>query len=355
VGENVSERLRAAREEAERLGLHEEVARCAASLAARAAFAGAFEDAEREARRLLELALAHDLKSAAVDGYQALAVVRQTQGALIAALDARRNAVAAARAAGLKEREAMLTTNLGFALTTLGARQEARAQIEAGLALAEAIGSVGAVRHAQMNLLGWAAAFGNDKRLEAHLGEVRADADAAAAEIWTAPDRANLGTLFYRGVELLRSKDARASARAVALLRAAATGYRQMGHQDVLPVALGMWAEAERQCGRFNAALALVQNAAELLAEGAPSLLNESNVYLTWHDLLLDRGDLEGARGAVERGLAPLLVRLRGLSGTPYARQFLTEVPSNAGLIAAAHRFGLVPEDAQALLAVDAP
>jgi hypothetical protein len=55
---------------------------------------------------------------------------------------------------------------------------------------------MGAVRHAQMNLLGWAAAFGNDKRLEAHLSEVRADADASASGIWAAPDRSNLGTLF---------------------------------------------------------------------------------------------------------------------------------------------------------------
>jgi hypothetical protein len=51
----------------------------------------------------------------------------------------------------------MLMTNLGFALTTIGARQEARTALETGLALSDAIGSLGAVRHAQMNLLGWAA------------------------------------------------------------------------------------------------------------------------------------------------------------------------------------------------------
>lgn len=349
-GEGVSTRLAAVCSEAERLHLHEEVARCAASLAARFAFAGQFEDAEREARRLLELSVTHDLKSAAVDGYQTLAVVRQTQGALIAALDARRNAVTAARAAGLKEREAMLTTNLGFALTTLGARHEARAELEAGLALAEAIGSSGAVRHAQMNLLGWASVFGNDEKLDAQLSEVRADADAAADEIWTAPDRVNLGTLFYRGVELLRSEDARCSARAALLLRRSATSYRQMGHRDLLPVALGMWAEAERQCGRIDSALALVEEAAALLAEGAPSLLNESRVYLTWHDLLLGQGDERAAQRAIEQGLPFLLVRLRGLVGTPYARQFLTEVPTNAGLLTAARHFDLVPEEVRALL-----
>lgn len=160
----------------------------------------------------------------------------------------------------------------------------------------------------------------------------------------------NLGTLFYRGVELLRSEDARCSARAALLLRRSATSYRQMGHRDLLPVALGMWAEAERQCGRIDSALALVEEAAALLAEGAPSLLNESRVYLTWHDLLLGQGDERAAQRAIEQGLPFLLVRLRGLVGTPYARQFLTEVPTNAGLLTAARHFDLVPEEVRALL-----
>lgn len=353
TGDDVSERLEAVCSAADELGLHEEVARCAASLAARCAFAGRFDTAEQQATRLLALAQSHDLKSAAVDGYQTLAVIRQTQGAVIRALDCRRNAVAAARAAGLKEREAVLTTNLGFALTTLGARQEARAALEAGLALAEAIGSAGAVRHARMNLLGWASVFGTDRALDGHLAEVRADADAAANEIWTAPDRANLGTLFYRGAELLRAKDARSSARAAALLRTAATGYRQMGHHDVLPAALGAWAEAERQCGRADAALTLAREGAELLSRGAPSLLNESIVYSVWHQALLDSGDVAGARSAILQGMHPLRRRLEGLFGTPYARQFLTELPSNAELLAAAERFGFIPDDVQELLALD--
>jgi len=351
AGENVSERLGEVCDSAEALGLHEEVARCAACLAARHAFAGHFDAAERQATRLLALAESQNVKGAAVDGYQTLAVVRQTQGALIRALDSRRNAVAAARAAGLKEREAVLMTNLGFALTTLGARQEARSALEAGLALAEAIGSAGAVRHARMNLLGWASVFGTDRELDVQLAEVRADADAAAAEIWTAPDRANLGTLFYRGVELLRAPDAPSATRAAQLLRTAATGYRQMGHHDVLPAALGAWAEAERLCHRTDAAVALAREAAELLDGDAPSLLNESIVYLAWQRALSAAGDEEAAREAVVRGLRPLRRRLDGLLGTPYARQFLTELPTNADLIAALERFDALPEDLQELLA----
>src|SRR5690606_11223642 len=134
--------------------------------------------------RLLRLAEEHGVRSAAVDAWQTLAIVHQTQGKPSAALEARRSAAAAARGAGLREREAMLTCNVGFALTTLGARQEARAALERGLELADAIGSSGAVRHALMNLLGWAATFGTDRKLEGLLAETREAADSAASVVW---------------------------------------------------------------------------------------------------------------------------------------------------------------------------
>ncbi|HWP08255.1 MAG TPA: AAA family ATPase, partial [Polyangiaceae bacterium] len=342
-GDNISQRLAEARDEAARLELLDEEARCSAVLAARLAFAGQFKEAEAEARRLLGLAQ-RGIAYAAVDGYQTLAIVRQTQGALSAALDARRNATTAARAAGLRERESMLTTNLGFALTTIGARQEARTAIETGLALADAIGSQGAFRHAQMILLGWACTFGTDKQIDAHLGEVRANADAAGSGVWAAPDRANLGMLFYRGCELLRSKAEGASRRALGLLRMAAQAYRTAGHRDVLPVALGSWSEAERACGNLPTALELAREAVALVEQGAPSLLNESAVFLALHDALVDDGKAEEAIEVVRRGIAPLQRRLHGLAGTPYARSFLTDLPANARLIALAEDEGFLPD-----------
>jgi tetratricopeptide (TPR) repeat protein len=344
AGTDVTERLARVRDEAAALGLWDEEARCSAPLATRLAFAGRFAEAEQEATRLIELAQRRGVHAAAVDAWQTLAIVRQTQGAVAAALQARRNAATAARSAGLKEREAMLTTNLGFALTTLGARQEARASLEAGLALADAIGSVGAVRHAQMNLLGWAASFGSDRRLDAHLSDTRADADAAASGLWTSPDRSNLGVLFYRGWELLRAKQDSTVARALALLKLAAEGYRQTQNRDVLPVALGLWAEAERRNGNVARALDLAAEGAALLEAGAPSLLNESTVYLVLHQACVDSGRADAARDAVARGVRPLLRRVQGLSGTPYARSFLLELPDNAALLAAAEGHGLVPD-----------
>ena len=349
-GDSIDQRLAEARDQAQALSLTDEEARCSAVLATRLAFAGRFAEADAETRRLLELAEQRGNGAAAVDAHQTQGIIRQTQGALGAALESRKSAAAAARAAGLKEREAMLTTNLGFALTTIGARQEARAAIESGLALAEAIGSQGAVRHAHMNLLGWCATFGSDRQLDSHLAHVRADADASASGIWAAPDRANLGMLFYRGCELLRNRNDPHCRRALGLLRMASQGYRNTGNRDVLPVALGMWAEAERISGNIEAAVRIAREAVSLLDEGAPSLLNESPVYLTLHDAYIDQGSEQLAREAIRRGLAPLIRRLQGLVGTPYARQFLTELSHNARLVAAAEDEGLVPESVHRVL-----
>jgi hypothetical protein len=210
--------------------------------------------------------------------------------------------------------------------------------------LSDAIGSLGAVRHAQMNLLGWAATFGNDKQLEANLAEVRADADAAASGVWAAPDRANLGMLFYRGSELLRASAEREWRRALGLLRIAAQSYRTTGHRDLLPVALGLWAEAERRCGNATGAVELAREAANLLDQGAPSLLNESAVYLALHAAYTAIGEEEEARQAIARSMPSLVKRLHGLVGTPYARQFLTDLPDNARLLAAAEGYGFVPD-----------
>jgi hypothetical protein len=40
-----------------------------------------------------------------------------------------------------------------------------------------------------------------------------------------------------------------------------------------------------------------------------------------------------------------LLRRLHGLVGTSYARSFLTELPANAALLAAAEGYGLIPDE----------
>src|SRR5690606_25439662 len=119
------------------------------------------QQAEIEAQRLLHLANTNPLlKASAVDAWQTLAIVGQSQGALLEALEARRNAASAARSAELRERESTLTSNLGFALTDLGARVEARQMLERGVELATAIGSQGALRHGRMLLLCWASVFG---------------------------------------------------------------------------------------------------------------------------------------------------------------------------------------------------
>jgi hypothetical protein len=200
-----------------------------------------------------------------------------------------------------------------------------------------------------MNLLGWAATFGADARLDAALAEPRSDADEAASGVWVVRDRVTLGVLFYRGCELLRGDPAMLQ-RARTLLQTAAEAYRTTDNRDVLPVALGFWAEAERRHGLAEDAITIATEAADLVERGAPSLLNEAPIYLVLHDACVDVGDLKGARAAMERGMAPLLRRLRGLEGTPYARSFLLGLTHNAALIFAAEAYGCVPPEIERMI-----
>jgi serine/threonine protein kinase/tetratricopeptide (TPR) repeat protein len=347
-----SNNLEKVRREAQAAGLADEEARCAATLAARYAFAGELDAAAEVADRLLSIAHDHGIAGAAVDAWQTLAVVRQARGDVGAALEARRSAARTASEAGLKTREATLTINVGFALTTVGARGEARTAIEAGIAVAQAIGSPGTIRHGQMNLLCWTATFGRDPALDKLLEDPRAIADAAISGSWVPHDRATLGVLFYRGLELMRSESAtRANLEAArTLLRTAAQGYQATKMLDVVPVALGRVAESERRCGNAERARELAREAAALLDEGSPSLLNEAPVFLALHDACVDLGDTAEAREAIARGIPRLVTRLLGLSATPYALNFLQELAPNAGLVAAAKRYGLVPPEIQSVL-----
>jgi hypothetical protein len=200
-----------------------------------------------------------------------------------------------------------------------------------------------------MILLCWAATFGGDTSLHAPLAEPRGTADAALAGSWVPHDRATLGVLFYRGMEMLRTTGGESDART--LLKVAAQGYRATKMLDVLPVALGLWAEAERRCGNAEQACALASEAAGLFDGGSPSLLNEAPVFLALHDACIDLGRLKEARGAIARGVPRLVTRVKGLGGTTYARAFLTQLASNAGLLAAAEAYGILPEEVTSVLA----
>ena len=122
---------------------------------------------------------------------------------------------------------------------------------------------------------------------------------------------------------------------------------------DLVPVALGLCAEAERRCGAPERAIEIATEAAGLLEHGSPSLLNEAPIYLALHDACVDLGRLEDAKDAIARGLPCLVTRVHGLSGTPYAKEFLRHLAPNAGLIAAAETYGLLPAELAAILAAE--
>jgi len=101
----------------------------------------------------------------------------------------------------------------------------------------------------------------------------------------------------------------------------------------------------ERRCGDPQKARELARTAASQLFSGSPSLLNEAPIFLALHDACVELGDTIEAREAIARGIPRLVTRIRGLAGTPYARDFLRELAPNAGLLAAAEGYGLVPEE----------
>jgi hypothetical protein len=137
------------------------------------------------------------------------------------------------------------------------------------------------------------------------------------------------------------------------LLKTAANGYRATKMLDVVPVALGLWAEAERRCGQAERAIELAREAAQLLDRGSISLLNEAPIYIALHDALVDVGRLAEAKEAIAHGLPRLVTRVHGLSGTPYARDFLTEVSANAALLAAANGYRLVSPEIDEIVSRD--
>jgi tetratricopeptide (TPR) repeat protein len=337
--------LEALRREAETLGLVDEEVRLSAALATRHAFSGNYDDAERVAGHLLSAARGAGFAGAAVDGWQALAVVHQARGAPVAALEARRAAVSAAASANLKTREAMLSINVGFALITLGAASEARQAIDAGVSLATAIGATGGERHGRMVLLGWTSTFGTDARADAFLAEERARLDEVASGAWLPSDRGSLGLVYYRALEHLRSADAKGVALAERLLQSAVAGYEHTQMLDLLPVALGRLASAALAQSRVDEALELARRAAHLIETGAPSLMNEAPIFLALHDALRAKGELVEAPKAIARGGPFFERRIAGLRGTPYAHSFVWSLSDNARFADLSSRYGVVSDE----------
>ncbi|MEO8798716.1 MAG: hypothetical protein ABI551_12590, partial [Polyangiaceae bacterium] len=105
-----------------------------------------------------------------------------------------------------------------------------------------------------------------------------------------------------------------------------------------------------RVCGDKEKAREVARQAAALLDEGSPSLLNEAPVFLALHDACVDLGDEKEARDAIARAIPRLVTRVLGLAGTPYAKDFLTELAPNAGLLAAAEGYQLIPLEIRAIL-----
>ena len=343
AGQAIDARLEAARDRAVELGLHDEAARCTIALAHRRAGEGAFDEADAESTRLLDLSREPGMHASAIDAWSVRALVHEARGELGRSLEARREALTAAQEVGIANREAMVMLDLAFALTAIGARLEARRLIGNGIAMAEAVGSAPTVRYGRMIAIAWLAEYGPDPGFAPDRGEVPDAGGGTQTGGVAAPDRVTLGVLFYRGCELLRSGGDRLP-HACQLLRMAAEAYRAADDRDALPVALGFWAEAERRMGEHEAAVLLAREAAELIEGRAPTHLNEAVIYVALHGASVDLGDEAGARTAVERAIRALSRRVFGLRDTPYVRGFMA-LSHNATIVDAADVLGVLPAE----------
>jgi hypothetical protein len=298
-------------------------------------------EAEREALHLIEVDGAGGGLGARALAWQTIAVLRERRGAWASALEARRGAVNAAHADGLAERECVLQVDLGTLLMAMGARTEAHWTLVAGLDIARRAGYQQGLRRACVHMLAWKVTFGSDPELEAELSEIRATADGALRGGWIASDRTALGLLYYRACELIASGDPSATDNAAALLQMAVEACRSTGNDMYLAPALGMWARAE--LGRKDAerAITLAGQARDLVAGAVPGLPDPVPIYLALHDGHAEMGDTNQARGAVVAGLATVLRRLQGVTGTSYAGPFLRGLPHTVALLDLARKYGM--------------
>ena len=222
----------------------------------------------------------------------------------------------------------MLTMNVGFALTTIGAWDEALHELTGR----HRQGARDRQRRRRAARADEPALLGGDLRRRRRASTPRSPSRAPtptrppAAPGWCATARRSASS--STAAASCSAATPPRSPRRARLLKTAAEAYRSTENRDVLPVALGFWAEAERRFGHAEQAVEIAREAARLVEAGAPSLLNEAPIYLALHDACVDVGDLRGARDAMARGIAPLMRRLKGLEGTPYARELPPRPPA---------------------------
>lgn len=151
---------------------------------------GLWDDADRWARRVIEVGEKHNILLAQAVGYEFRGENACGSGAWASALDFAERERAIAGRLHSRERVAWVHMYSGFALLQLGEIKRAHAELEAGLALAESIGE----RRLALILLAYVAVA------EGRLG----DLDKALAAAAVAVERADAANLLYMRTEARR-------------------------------------------------------------------------------------------------------------------------------------------------------
>ena len=161
-----------------------------------------------------------------------------------------------------------------------------------------------------MNLLGWTANFGPIPG-STPSSPSPGPTPTAASGSWVVPDRTTSASSSTAAASSWVATT-RAAERARIALRTTTEAYRATGNRDIVPVALGFWAQAERRSGDLDKARYPRRRSGVAHRTGAlPASLNESARFLGPARRRHRGGRRAAARDAIGRGMGPSRRRLR--------------------------------------------
>jgi tetratricopeptide (TPR) repeat protein len=256
--------------------------------------------------------------------HQARAPQARQAGRPAEALGHTSEAEAAFRAAGDERNVCMMTGIRGFALSELGAFDEAEPVLREAIAMGARLGLTLVVAAAQSNLALVLLRLGRPKEAET--------LERTAVAVFHEQDRRHEGGsrvyLAQMLVALGALSEAEAEVRmAVALLETA---------PGVRPLAVGVLADILLRLDRYPEALETARDAMQWLESGGKLEEGEALVRLAYARALDAVGDRDAAAEVIARARARLLERAASIEQPRWRRTFLENVPEHASTLALA-------------------
>jgi eukaryotic-like serine/threonine-protein kinase len=256
--------------------------------------------------------------------HQARAPQARQAGWAAEALEHTSLAEAAFLAAGDERNACMMTGIRGFALSELGAFDEAEPVLQTALAMGTRLGLAMVVAAARSNLAVVLLRLGRAKEAEA--------LERAAVLAFHGQDRRQEGGSRAYLAEILAELGAYGEAedearRAIALLETAPA---------LRPLAVGVLASILIRTGRNDEALASVSETMRYLESGGKLEEREALVRLAFAEALYATGDRAAARSVIVRAEARIVERANSIHRQEWRNAFLQNIPEHARTLALA-------------------